>query len=192
MAKIGTKSESARVRPKRAQRKVTIGRNLPADRREDFFTLGRAFERDCRKFKSKLNVVPPVSKGILAIHQFVLGSQVTIHARGDDAKDAVRALGSLLEVGFDTEFKRAKTEVVVVNRLGMHARPSAFFVKVASGFKSQIIVERDGEKGDGKDIMDVHGLCCGVGATFTIHAVGNDADEALRALSELVSRGFDE
>ncbi|MBL9126758.1 MAG: HPr family phosphocarrier protein [Verrucomicrobiales bacterium] len=84
-------------------------------------------------------------------------------------------------------------ELVVVNRLGIHARPAAMFVRVASRFHSEITLEKDGERINGKSIMGLMMLAAGPGSRLRLEASGEDADEALRALEELITvKKFDE
>jgi phosphocarrier protein HPr len=83
-------------------------------------------------------------------------------------------------------------EVQVSNKLGIHARPAAMFVKVASRFKTNIFVEKDGETVNGKSIMGLMMLAAGPGAKLKVHADGTDAAEALKELEELLERKFNE
>ncbi|MBX3746165.1 MAG: HPr family phosphocarrier protein [Verrucomicrobiae bacterium] len=84
-------------------------------------------------------------------------------------------------------------DLVVANRLGIHARPAAMFVRIASRFHSEILVEKDGERINGKSIMGLMMLAAGPGSRLRLMASGEDAQDALRALEELVTvRKFDE
>ncbi|NNC89215.1 MAG: HPr family phosphocarrier protein [Akkermansiaceae bacterium] len=83
-------------------------------------------------------------------------------------------------------------ELTIGNKLGIHARPAAQFVKIASRFSAEIRVEKDGEEVDGKSIMGLMMLAAGHGSVLVISAEGSDADEALKALEELVARNFEE
>ena len=85
-----------------------------------------------------------------------------------------------------------KREVTVNNKLGIHARPAAQFVKIASGFSSQITVEKDNEEIDGKSIMGLMMLAAGNGSVLEITAEGDDAEAALDALEALVKANFNE
>ena len=82
--------------------------------------------------------------------------------------------------------------VEIVNRAGMHARPAAELVKLAGRFQAEIRLEKDGLEVNGKSIMGVLMLAAEQGSSLKISARGNDADDAVSALSELVERGFDE
>ena len=83
-------------------------------------------------------------------------------------------------------------EVMVVNKLGIHARPAAQFVKLANRFASEIFVEKDGEKVNGKSIMGLLMLAAGPGSTVTVEAHGDDASQALNELEELIKHKFGE
>ena len=80
----------------------------------------------------------------------------------------------------------------VSNKLGIHARPAALFVKTANRFTCDIFVEKDGEKVNGKSIMGLMMLAAGPGSRLTIHALGQDASQALAELEILIKRKFDE
>ena len=80
----------------------------------------------------------------------------------------------------------------IINELGIHARSAAMFVRVANKFKSDIFVEKDGERVNGKSIMGIMMLAAGKGLKITVTAEGYDAEDAVNALEELVSNGFGE
>ena len=80
----------------------------------------------------------------------------------------------------------------VSNKLGIHARPAAMFVKTANRFSCDIFVEKDGEKVNGKSIMGLMMLAAGPGSKLTVHAQGQDASQALAELETLIKRKFDE
>lgn len=83
-------------------------------------------------------------------------------------------------------------EVTVSNKLGIHARPAAQFVKTASQFEAEILVEKDGEEINGKSIMGLMMLAAGHGSVLKLIAEGPDAEEALQSLEDLVVRNFGE
>jgi phosphocarrier protein HPr len=83
-------------------------------------------------------------------------------------------------------------ELTILNRLGIHARPAALFVKTANRFGCDIFVEKDGEKINGKSIMGLMMLAAGPGSKLTLHVKGADADAAIAELEALVKRKFDE
>jgi phosphocarrier protein HPr len=82
--------------------------------------------------------------------------------------------------------------VTVANTYGLHARPAAEFVKLASTFASKILVNKDGLEVNGKSIMGVMMLAAERGSTIEIKARGNDARVAVEALVKLVADGFGE
>src|SRR5881409_3314397 len=84
-------------------------------------------------------------------------------------------------------------EMVVSNKLRMHARLAALFVKTANRYECDISVEKDGEKVNGKSIMGLMMLAAGPGSKLTVHAEGDDAAKAVNDLEILVvRRKFDE
>ena len=85
-----------------------------------------------------------------------------------------------------------KVQAEICNARGLHARASAKFVKLASGFESEILVTRDGVTVDARSIMGLLMLGAGMGSSVDISAEGPDAEEAIVALCDLVSRRFDE
>jgi phosphocarrier protein HPr len=83
-------------------------------------------------------------------------------------------------------------ELVVLNKLGIHARPAALFVKVANRFTCNVMVEKDGEKINGKSIMGLMMLAAGPGTKLLISCDGEDCHAAMDAIEELIKRKFDE
>lgn len=83
-------------------------------------------------------------------------------------------------------------ELTIANKSGMHARPAAMFVKIATRFGCDIFVEKDGEKINGKSIMGLMMLAAGPGSKVTLHVKGDDAHAAINELENLVNRKFDE
>jgi len=84
------------------------------------------------------------------------------------------------------------TDVTISNKYGLHARPAAEFVKLANKFACEVWVEKDGVEVSGKSIMGVMMLAAECGSTLHIRARGDDSEEALRALSDLVTSRFGE
>jgi phosphocarrier protein len=82
--------------------------------------------------------------------------------------------------------------VQIVNKHGLHARPAAEVVKVASRLASEITIVRDDLEVNGKSIMGVMMLAAEFGATITLRAEGTDAEAALEALAALVAARFGE
>ena len=92
-----------------------------------------------------------------------------------------------------TEAQQALTrDLVVTNKLGIHARPASMFVRTANRFQSDIFVEKDGEKVNGKSIMGLLMLAAGQGSRLRVHAEGQDAPQAIYELGDLLKRNFDE
>lgn len=83
-------------------------------------------------------------------------------------------------------------DVEIINKLGMHARAAAKFVKLASSFSSLIELERDKQRVNGKSIMGVMMLAASKGSHVTIHADGDDAENSVKKLEELINNRFDE
>jgi phosphocarrier protein len=83
-------------------------------------------------------------------------------------------------------------ELVIQNRLGLHARPSAMFVRLCARFKSEIWVEKDGEKVNGKSIMGLMMLAAGLGSRLRVTCEGEDAETAMLEIEGLIGRKFEE
>lgn len=96
-----------------------------------------------------------------------------------------------MKKGPDTARQVVK-DVLVLNKLGLHARPAALFVKTANRFKSEVVVEKDGETVNGKSIIGLMMLAAGPGSVLRIRASGVDAAEAVEALEALFNKKFGE
>src|SRR6476620_4661512 len=83
-------------------------------------------------------------------------------------------------------------ELIVQNRLGLHARPSAMFVKVCSRFRCDVWVEKDGERVNGKSIMGLMMLAAGHGSKLKVTCDGPDSDRALQEIEALINGKFNE
>jgi len=83
-------------------------------------------------------------------------------------------------------------EVTICNKLGLHARAAAKFVATASEFESEIEIEKDGRKVNGKSIMGVMMLAASKGTNIKLFIDGNDADAARDKIKELVLSKFGE
>ena len=83
-------------------------------------------------------------------------------------------------------------ECEILNTFGIHARPAALFVTVANRYKSEIYVEKDGIRVNGKSIMGLLTLEAHQGSVIVITAKGNDSAEALVALEKVVASKFNE
>ncbi len=80
--------------------------------------------------------------------------------------------------------------ITIKNKHGLHARPAAQFVKIAGKFKSDIKVNKDGLEVNGKSIMGIMMLAAEPGSEITLLIKGDDENEALEALKELISQKF--
>lgn len=83
-------------------------------------------------------------------------------------------------------------QFVIINKLGLHARASALFVKTASQFTSDVKVLRDGVEVNGKSIMGIMMLAAAKGTQIVLKVNGTDENEAFKKLGELISNGFGE
>ena len=82
--------------------------------------------------------------------------------------------------------------VRIANKYGLHARPAAEFVKRAGKFRANVYVKKDDVEVNGKSIMGVMMLAAEHGSEITIRASGEDAEQAVQTLAELVESGFGE
>ena len=88
--------------------------------------------------------------------------------------------------------ERIECQVEIVNPLGFHARPAAEFVRLATSFRCDLWLEKDGVEVNAKSIMGVLMLAAEKGSQLMIRAKGDDADDALTALGDLIAGGFEE
>ena len=82
--------------------------------------------------------------------------------------------------------------VTICNKLGLHARAAAKFVATASEFESEIEIEKDGRRVNGKSIMGVMMLAASNGSLITLYVDGNDAGPAMEKLTSLIASRFGE
>lgn len=84
--------------------------------------------------------------------------------------------------------------VMIINELGLHARPAAMIVKNASQFKSDIYISKhsDGETVNGKSIMGVMMLAASKGTKLTLRAEGSDCQQAIETLEKIINDKFGE
>jgi phosphocarrier protein len=85
-----------------------------------------------------------------------------------------------------------QVQATIVNKLGLHARPSAALTQTATRFKSEVFVTKGSRRVNGKSIMGVMMLAAARGAVLTLEVNGPDEDAALAALVELIASGFGE
>jgi phosphocarrier protein len=91
-----------------------------------------------------------------------------------------------------TRGQKIEKEITIINRLGLHARPAAMFVRIAERYRSEIWVEKEGEQINGKSIMGLMMLAAGQGSKLLIRCEGPDADKAMEEIEDLINRRFDE
>jgi phosphocarrier protein len=87
---------------------------------------------------------------------------------------------------------QAVKELVVLNKMGIHARPAAMIVRITNKFKAEVFVEKDEEQVNGKSIMGLMMLAAGRGSKVKFSATGDDAPQMLAELEQLFTRKFDE
>jgi phosphocarrier protein len=87
---------------------------------------------------------------------------------------------------------KIEKDVPITNRLGLHARPAAMFVRIASRYRSEVWVSKEGELVNGKSIMGLMMLAAGQGSKLKIRCEGPDADKAMEDLEALIKAGFNE
>ena len=85
-----------------------------------------------------------------------------------------------------------RAEALISNRLGLHARPSAKLTQLATQYRSDIWLERDGRRVNAKSIMGVMMLAAAQGTRLIVETAGEDADAALAAIVELITNRFGE
>ena len=92
----------------------------------------------------------------------------------------------------DTTAKTATKELLLQNKMGIHARPAAMIVRVTNKFKADVNVEKDDEQVNGKSIMGLMMLAAAKGSTVRFVATGPDAEQMLVELEALFAKKFDE
>jgi len=85
-----------------------------------------------------------------------------------------------------------ETSLVITNKVGLHARPASLLVQTAAQFQSKIKVQLGERAVNAKSILNVMTLGATVGSTIVVRAEGEDAEQAVVALTDLVRRNFDE
>jgi phosphocarrier protein HPr len=88
--------------------------------------------------------------------------------------------------------QKFEKELLIINRLGLHARPAAMFVRIASRYRCEVWVAKEGEEVNGKSIMGLMMLAAGQGSKLKIRCDGFDADKAIAELEELINARFHE
>lgn len=90
------------------------------------------------------------------------------------------------------EDETAILQIIVNNKLGLHARPAAMLVQAVSKYESDILIHKGSQKVNGKSIMGVMMLAAGQGTKLKFEIIGADANKALQDIEELFNRNFDE
>ena len=85
-----------------------------------------------------------------------------------------------------------KSDITIINKLGLHARAAAKFVNLASAFASEVSLSRNGHTVNGKSIMGVMMLAAAKGTTLELAADGSDEAQAMQQLEKLVAERFGE
>jgi phosphocarrier protein HPr len=85
-----------------------------------------------------------------------------------------------------------KKDLLIENKLGLHARAAAQIVKAATGFKSKIVLSKDGIDVDGKSIMGIMMMAAAKGSTIAVSAAGDDEEKALEGMEKLFKDKFGE
>jgi phosphocarrier protein HPr len=85
-----------------------------------------------------------------------------------------------------------KKDFLIINKLGLHARASALFVKTASRFSAEVKLAKEGVEVNGKSIMGIMMLAASKGTTVSLSLEGVDEAEALQAIGDLITNGFGE
>ncbi len=88
--------------------------------------------------------------------------------------------------------QKIEKEITIINRLGMHARPAAMFVRAASRYRCEVWVKKGDEEINGKSIMGLMMLAAGQGSKLRIRCEGPDAEKALEEIEQLINARFNE
>jgi len=96
------------------------------------------------------------------------------------------------KTGREERVRKIEKALTIPNRLGLHARPAAMFVRIASRYRSEIWVSKEGEEVNGKSIMGLMMLAAGQGSKLHVRCEGPDADKAMEEIEALVKAGFNE
>jgi phosphocarrier protein HPr len=101
-------------------------------------------------------------------------------------------MGLLSRKGSAARGQKIEKEIAIINRLGLHARPAAMFVRISSRYRCEVWVSKEGEEVNGKSIMGLMMLAAGQGSKLRIRCDGPDADKAMQELEELINARFNE
>jgi len=95
-----------------------------------------------------------------------------------------------MDSGRTTIVPVAEINLIITNQVGLHARPARLLVQTAAQFRSQIQLRHGEKTANAKSILGVLTLGAVLGDTITLHAEGEDAEEALKVLTDLVNQKF--
>lgn len=101
-------------------------------------------------------------------------------------------MGLLSRKATSARGQKVEKTISIINRLGLHARPAAMFVRIASRYRSEVWVAKEGEEVNGKSIMGLMMLAAGQGSNLRIRCEGPDASKAIEELEELINARFNE
>ena len=85
-----------------------------------------------------------------------------------------------------------KKQIIVINKLGLHARASSKLVQLANSFKSEVFIEKNGRKANAKSIMSLMMLAAAKGSEINLSCEGDDEIEAMQQISQLFAERFGE
>ena len=88
--------------------------------------------------------------------------------------------------------KEWSIEIIITNRLGLHARAAARLVQLTEQFRSEVLMEKDGRSADAKSVLSLLTLECPMGTKVLLKARGEDAKPAISAMAELIQNKFGE
>ena len=83
-------------------------------------------------------------------------------------------------------------KIEIKNKLGLHARAAALLVQTVNKFSAQVSISKDGQTADGRSIMGVLTLAAAQGSKIQVEAIGEDAEQAVKAIEKLVDNRFNE
>jgi phosphotransferase system HPr (HPr) family protein len=154
-----------------------------------------------QEFTQALNEKAPRSPQIVSsLQEFTHYSSPLAHRQKPLNEKAPRSISSRVRLSLTRLARRCtagqsqkiEKEITIINRLGLDAVPAAMFVRIASRFRSEIWVEKEGEQINGKSIMGLMMLAAGQGSKLHIRCEGPDADRAMQELEALIKNRFNE
>ena len=98
----------------------------------------------------------------------------------------------MIKTSTNNEKNEFDNELIISNRLGLHARAAAQMVQIAQKYEAEVTLEKEGEAVDAKSVLSLLMLECPLGTKVTIRAIGVDSESAVNAISELIDSKFGE